>query len=212
MAFINTAVVTKSLGPREAAAAQPDPMVQFEAWFSEAQAARLPQPEAMALATATPAGYPSARMVLLRGLDKRGFVFFTNYKSRKGSELMANPRAALVFFWQELDRQVRVEGSVEIVSGEESDVYFRSRPRGSQLGAWASPQSQVIPSRDFLEGQAGAFAERYQGQEVPRPPHWGGLRVVAEMIEFWQGMQDRLHDRLRYRWDGACWLMDRLAP
>lgn len=211
MTATNSADVLKTLGLREADA-DADPIVQFENWFSQAQAARVPQPEAMALATATPAGNPSARMVLLRGLDRRGFVFFTNYNSRKGLELMANPRAALVFYWDELDRQVRVEGGIEIVSPVESDVYFQSRPRGRRIGAWASPQSQLIPSRDFLERQVRAFAERFCGKEVPRPPHWGGLRVVPEVIEFWQGMQDRLHDRLRYRREGAGWVMDRLAP
>jgi pyridoxamine 5'-phosphate oxidase len=196
---------------READAAA-DPITQFRAWFAEAQAAGLPQAEAMALATATPDGRPSARMVLLRGLDERGFVFFTNYEGRKGAELGANPRAALVFYWYGLDRQVRVEGRVEVMSAAESDAYFRGRPRGSQVGAWASPQSAVIPGREFLEERSRAFSARYAGVEVPRPPHWGGLRVVPEVIEFWQGQPDRLHDRLRYRREGGGWVRERLAP
>jgi pyridoxamine 5'-phosphate oxidase len=198
--------------PLREADADRDPIAQFRAWFAEAQAARLPLPEAMALATATPDGRPSARMVLLRGLDERGFVFFTNYESRKGAEVSANPRAALVFYWFGLDRQVRVEGRVEVVSAAESDAYFRGRPRGSRVGAWASPQSAVIPGREFLEERARAFAERYPGEELPRPPHWGGLRVVPEVIEFWQGQPDRLHDRLRYRREGGGWVRERLAP
>jgi pyridoxamine 5'-phosphate oxidase len=192
--------------------AGPDPLALFRAWFAEAQAARLPMPEAMALATATADGRPAARMVLLRGLDERGFVFFTNYHSRKGAELAANPRAALLFYWAALERQVRVEGRVEAVGADESDAYFRTRPRGSRVGAWASPQSEVIPDRGFLEERARAFSERYPGEEVPRPPNWGGLRVVPEVIEFWQGQPDRLHDRLRYRREGPGWVRERLAP
>jgi pyridoxamine 5'-phosphate oxidase len=198
-------------GLREADA-DPDPLAQFRAWFAQAQAAPIPQPEAMTLATTTPDGQPSARVVLLRGLDERGFVFFTNYESRKAEELAANPRAALVFFWSELHRQVRVEGRVEPVSAAESDAYFRTRARGSRLGAWASPQSAVIPDRAFLEERAREFAARYPDEEVPRPPYWGGLRVVPEVIEFWQGQPDRLHDRLRYRREGSGWVCERLAP
>jgi pyridoxamine 5'-phosphate oxidase len=211
MSFVDPDVSPTAAGLREADAPA-DPLTLFRAWFAAAQASRLVHPEAMTLATATADGVPSARMVLLRGLDERGFVFFTNYESRKGRELAVNPRAALVFYWGELDRQVRVEGRVELISAEESDAYFRDRPRGSRVGAWASPQSEVIPDREFLEARARACAEQYQGGEVPRPPHWGGERVVPEAIEFWQGQPDRLHDRLRYRRVERGWVRERLAP
>ncbi|HLJ95360.1 MAG TPA: pyridoxamine 5'-phosphate oxidase [Gemmataceae bacterium] len=190
-----------------------NPFRQFQLWLDEAIAARLPQPLGMALATATVDGRPSVRMVLLRGLDERGFAFFTNYESRKARELEANPRAALVFYWAELDRQVRIEGTVERLSAEESDVYFRSRERGSRLGAWASPQSQVIASRDFLERRMEELTARYTEGDVPRPPYWGGYRLLPAVIEFWQGQPSRLHDRLRYRrCDRSSWLVERLAP
>jgi pyridoxamine 5'-phosphate oxidase len=191
----------------------PDPFAQFRTWLEQAKTAGVYQPLGMTVATADARGRPSARLVLLRGLDDRGFVFFTNYQSRKARELDGNPWAALVFYWPEQDRQVRVEGRVERVTAEESDAYFRTRPHGSQLGAWASPQSQVIADRSVLEDRVAELAARYGGKEVPRPPHWGGFRVVPESIEIWQGRPNRLHDRLRYRrGDGGNWLIERLAP
>jgi pyridoxamine 5'-phosphate oxidase len=193
--------------------ADPDPFGQFRAWFAEARAAGVYQPDAMTLATATPDGRPSARVVLLRGLDGRGFSFFTNYDSRKGAELDANRRAALVFYWAELHRQVRIEGPVEVVSAAESDAYHQTRPRGSQLSAWASPQSEAIGGRGVLDERVAELAGRFEGRPVPRPPRWGGYRVVAETIEFWQGRDNRLHDRLRYRRGaGGGWEIVRLAP
>ena len=189
----------------------PDAIAQFRVWYAEAQAAQIPDADAMTLATATAEGAPSARMVLLRGLDERGFVFFTNIDSRKARELSANPRAALLFFWGRLHRQVRIEGRVETVSALESDAYFRGRPRGSQLSAWASPQSQVIPNRAFLEERVSQRTAQFPA-EVPRPPFWGGFRVVPDTIEFWQGGENRLHDRLRYRRLDGGWLRERLAP
>ncbi len=190
-----------------------DPFTQFGAWFADAVAAELREPNAMTLATATPGGRPSARMVLLKGFDTAGFVFYTNAESRKGVELAANPYAALVFFWNELERQVRVEGRVEPVSPAESDAYFASRPRGSQLGSAASDQSRVIPSRETLEQHVAELEARYPSGNVPRPPHWGGYRVIPDVIEFWQGRPSRLHDRLRYtRQPNDSWHIDRLAP
>ena len=190
-----------------------DPFAQFRAWFDHALAAQLPEPNAMTLATTTPDGKPSARVVLLKGFDQRGFVFYTNYHSRKGSEIEASGWAALVFFWPELERQVRVEGRVERVSPQESDDYFASRPAGSRLGAWASPQSQVIASRDVLEQRLSALTNQYADQDIPRPQHWGGYRVAPTAIEFWQGRPNRLHDRLRYRLSNdQRWLLERLAP
>lgn len=188
-----------------------DPFKQFDRWFHDALQAELPLPNAMTLATATPAGRPSARVVLLKGVDAGGFVFYTNYTSRKGHELAANPCAALVFAWAELERQVRVEGSVEKVSEEESDAYFESRPLGSRLGAWASPQSMVLPDNLTLATKVAAIVLRY-GKHPPRPLHWGGYRVIPEAIEFWQGRKNRLHDRLLYTKQASGWKIERLAP
>ena len=190
----------------------PDPFAQFSRWFEEArQAVRLP--EAMTLATATSDGAPSARVVLLKGVDERGFVFFTNYGSRKGADLAANPRAALVLYWDPLGRQVRVEGRVARVPSDEAELYFTTRPRGAQLSAWASRQSAVVESRAALEERVAELAREFGDGLVPLPPFWGGFRVVPETIELWQHREDRLHDRLRYRRDeGGGWLLERLAP
>ena len=180
-----------------------DPFVQFERWFSQALAAQLPEPNAMTLATATPEGRPSARTVLIKGVDARGFVFFTNYDSRKGRELAANPWAALVFYWAELERQVRVEGRIGQVDPEESDAYFASRPRGSQIGAWASHQSETLDGRETFEQRIEHFERAFEGREVPRPPRWGGFRVVPRNVEFWYGAQYRLHERWLYECDDS---------
>ncbi len=190
-----------------------DPLRQFAAWFNEAREAGVRMPEAAALATASADGAPSVRMVLVKGFDERGFVFFSNYESRKGRELAANQRAALLFYWDPLGRQVRIEGPVERTSSGESAAYVRSRPRGSQLSALASPQSQTIDSRQALERRLAALEERYGQDELPMPAHWGGFRLAAESFEFWQQRHDRLHDRLRYRRAAdARWLLERLAP
>jgi pyridoxamine 5'-phosphate oxidase len=188
-----------------------DYRLTFQSWFEQAQTAQIKEPNAMTLATVDAYGRPSARIVLLKGLDQRGFVFFTNYDSRKGQDMHTNPNAALVFFWVELERQVRVEGSIQKISPEDSDTYFHSRPVSSRIGAWASPQSQVISSRAVLEENERRFKETY-GEQPNRPPHWGGYRLNAEVVEFWQGRTSRLHDRLRYRRSGSEWSVERLAP
>jgi pyridoxamine 5'-phosphate oxidase len=191
----------------------PNPFKQFDIWFQQALAAGLPEPNAMTLATATLDGKPSARIVLLKGFDEGGFVFFTNYESQKGRELLANPRAALVCYWIELERQVRISGAVSRVSAEESEEYFQSRPLGSQLGAWASQQSEVVGGRKILEDKLEQLTREYQTKPVPLPPHWGGYRVAPETLEFWQGRPNRLHDRLRYtRQSSSQWLIERLSP
>jgi pyridoxamine 5'-phosphate oxidase len=189
-----------------------DPIKQFQIWFSEAVAAKLPMPEAMTLATATPDGRPSARMVLLKQVDHDGFVFFTNYRSTKAEQLDANPYAALVFYWSQLDRQVRVEGGVVKTSVQESREYFSTRPRESQIGAWASAQSQEISSREVLEQRAHELEVLYRDRQVDCPEHWGGYRLKPERIEFWKSRIGRLHDRILYQRNGDAWTITRLAP
>jgi pyridoxamine 5'-phosphate oxidase len=208
IADIRQEYASAELVEEEAAA---EPFRQFARWFDDALRADLPLPNAMTLATATPAGRPSARVVLLKGVDADGFVFYTNYESRKARELAVNPYASLVFLWTPMERQVRIEGAVEKVSDAESDEYFDTRPLGSRLGAWASPQSMPLPSRLTLAAKVAAIMLRY-GTAPPRPPHWGGYRVRPDAIEFWQGRPDRLHDRLRYVKQGASWKIERLAP
>jgi pyridoxamine 5'-phosphate oxidase len=193
--------------------ADASPVRQFARWFADAVDAGIREPEAMALATATPDGSPSVRMVLLKGLDERGAVFYTNYESRKGRELAANPRGALVVYWDPLGRQVRIEGAVVPVAPAESDAYFRGRQRGSQIGAWASAQSRPIAARADLEARVADLEHRFEGEEVPRPPHWGGYRLEPASFEFWQHREDRLHDRLLYLPAAAGgWTVERLSP
>jgi pyridoxamine 5'-phosphate oxidase len=189
-----------------------DPLRQFMRWFSDAESAGEPEAPAMVLATVDAEGRPSARVVLLRGIDGRGFIFYTNMRSRKAREMQANPQVALTFHWQKLERQVRVEGAVEIAPSDVADAYFKTRPRGSQLGAWASPQSEVLESRAELEARIAEIEARFGDGPIPRPPFWGGYRVVPSRVEFWQGRVSRLHDRFRYARAGESWSIVRLAP
>ncbi len=209
LANMRTEYVTEGLLEAEAA---DSPFVQFQHWFDQAIAAQVPEPNAMTIATVGNDGRPSARMVLLKGVD-HGFVFFTNYESRKAAEIHTNPYAALVFYWYLQHRQVRVEGRVEVIATAESDAYYASRPLGSRLGAWASAQSQVIEGRVGLEQRMADLEQEYAGREdIPRPPYWGGFRIIPDTIEFWQGRPSRLHDRLRYVREGNDWRIDRLSP
>jgi len=190
----------------------PDPLKQFRRWYAEAEEAGLKAPQAMALATSTAEGAPSVRMVLLKGADEHGFVFFTGYVSRKAAELDANPRAALLFYWDQPGRQVRIEGHVERVAGQESDAYFATRPRGAQLAAAASRQSEVLRDRAEIDERFAELDREHAGSDVRRPDHWGGYRLVPEAYEFWEHRDDRMHDRLRYRRSNGDWLVERLSP
>ncbi len=189
-----------------------DPFIQFTQWWDEAVQSEILEVNAMTLSTIKPDGRPSARIVLLKGFDQQGFVFYTNYESDKGKQLQQNPYASLVFFWKELERQVRIEGCCTRTSDQESSNYFRSRPLGSRLGAWASPQSRVIPNRELLQQNLEELTARYPEDDIPRPPHWGGFRLVPDRIEFWQGRSNRLHDRILYEKSEASWRISRLAP
>lgn len=201
-----------SLATLDVADVAAEPVAQFLRWFDEARAAEITEPNAMTLATCGAGGVPAARIVLLKGVDARGFTFFTDYRSRKGIELTENPRAALVFFWKEIERQVRVTGRVERVPPGESEDYFRSRPRGSRIGAWASRQSAVIAGREWLEREVARLEAQHPGDDVPLPPHWGGFRVLPDEVEFWQGRPSRLHDRVRYLRRDDAWVIERLSP
>jgi pyridoxamine 5'-phosphate oxidase len=198
--------------PLDEISVERDPILQFKKWFAESVRSSQSDPEAMTLSTVSADGGVSARIVLLREVDERGFVFFTNYESRKSRELTFNPRAALTFYWSSLNRQVRIEGVVERVSPQESDEYFQTRPRGSQLGAWASPQSEMIRDRSALDQLLSEVEGRFEGQAIPCPPFWGGLRLQPSRIEFWQGRENRLHDRILFTLDDDQWLISRLAP
>ncbi len=190
----------------------PNPIEQFRVWFEAALAAGVPEPNAMHVSTVTADGRPNGRIVLIKDVSEAGFVFYTNYESRKGNELTEHPFAALTFFYPELERQIRIEGRVEKVSADESDAYFNSRPRGSQIGAWVSNQSRIIENRDVLENRQRELEGQFNGGPIPRPAHWGGLRVVPDALEFWQGRPSRLHDRIRYQKQGNDWLIERLSP
>jgi pyridoxamine 5'-phosphate oxidase len=190
----------------------PNPFRQFSQWFEQAVQAELLEPNAMTLATVRPDGSPDARIVLLKGFDERGFVFYTNYASHKGQQLAQNPRAALVFLWGDLERQVRIVGQVEQATPGEADAYFHSRPLGSQIGSWASTQSEVVPSREYLLDRFTQLEQEYAGKTIPRPDHWGGYRVIPQEFEFWQGRPSRLHDRLLYLLHHGQWQVSRLAP
>jgi pyridoxamine 5'-phosphate oxidase len=212
-AEIRDARISYRKGELDEAQAALDPFAQFAAWLDEARAtAGIVEPGAMTVASVSSGGRPSARVVLLRGYDERGFVFFTNYESRKGRELDGQPVAALLFFWAQLERQIRIDGRVERLAKPDSDAYFARRPRGHRLSAWASPQSAVVPNRALLESRMLDAAQRFGDGDVPRPPYWGGYRVVPDAFEFWQGRSDRVHDRLAYIRDGATWRRERLAP
>ncbi len=194
-------------------AAAPDPIMQFQIWWQQVLDSEITEPNAMTLATASADGVPSARVVLLKGFDRDGFIFFTNYNSFKGQQLAENPKACLVFFWKELERQVRITGLVAPVPEAESDAYFKARPEGSRIGAWASPQSQVIENREWLDAQYEQKAQELGGTSIQRPPHWGGYTVKPVLVEFWQGRPSRLHDRLQYTLqDDGSWKIERLAP
>lgn len=189
-----------------------DPVLQFEKWFKEAVDAHVNEPNAMTVCTASKDGKPSARILLLRNFNEDGFVFYTNYTSRKGSEILDNPNCALLFFWPELERQVRIEGVLQKQTAEESDLYFKTRPRGSKLGAWTSEQSKVISSRDVLDKEYEILSKKYPGEDIPRPPYWGGFLLKPVSIEFWQGRPSRLHDRILYTKENGNWKIERLAP
>lgn len=189
-----------------------DPFLQFHLWFKEAQEAQVLEPNAFTLATASAEGRPSSRTILLKGMDEKGFLFFTNYQSRKGRDLSVNPFGCMTFYWAELERQVILDGCVEKISQEESEAYFASRPRSSQLGSWASHQDQTIESREELETAYRNYEQEFEGKPVPKPPYWGGYRLLPVRFEFWQGRQNRLHDRLRYLLTDVTWKIERLAP
>jgi pyridoxamine 5'-phosphate oxidase len=190
----------------------PDPFRQFTLWFDQAIKSGIMEPNAMSHATVSPDGQPSIRIVLLKGVDDRGFVFFTNYESRKGKDILVNPKSALLFFWGELERQVRIEGAIEKISVDHSKAYFDSRPEGSRIGAWSSNQSEIVTSRDELEKRFEENMNRFAGKEIPMPEYWGGYRLVPNMVEFWQGRGSRMHDRIRFRKTGEFWEIDRLSP